>query len=317
VPIVQPGAPGQPSRTLRPEEAARTAETRYTIDDVRFMQDMIIHHRQAVEMSALVEGRTDRRSVIDAARRIDASQADEIRFMEAWLRERGEAIPAAGSVHAGHGGAGAAHHRAMPGMATAQQIAALAAARGTDFDRLFLARMIGHHEGAVAMARGLLAAPNSANDPTLFEFANEVINEQQGEIGRMTILLAGLADDPRTALAAGLRDAGQAIRNMRLVASLPKATGFFDPNNPAGIPPARPAAARRPPRTPRPRLVPLRLRAPPPSRRRGPTRASRRPASPLPIPTWPLRAIYSRSEAITASTFTDSRPTERRASSAR
>ena len=253
VPIVQPGAPGQPSRTLRPEEAARTATTRYSADDVRFMQDMIVHHRQAVAMTALVEGRTTRRSVVDAALRIDASQEDEIRFMESWLRERGEPLPAAGASHdghAGHGSAGGAH-RTMPGMATAEQMAALAAARGTEFDRLFLARMIAHHEGAVTMARALLALPNSAGDPVLFEFANDVINEQQGEIGRMGTLLAGLSDDPRAALAPGVTDAGQAIRNMRLVASLPKPTGFFDPANPAGLPPApAPAPGATPAATP-------------------------------------------------------------------
>jgi len=250
VPIVQPGAPGRPSTTLDPAEAARTADTRFSRDDVRFMQDMIRHHRQAVEMTALVNGRTTRQSLIDAARRIDASQADEIRFMEGWLRERGEDAPvAAQGSHAGHGEAAAAGegHRHMPGMATAQQMAALAAARGTSFDRLFLARMIAHHEGAIAMARALLALPNSANDPVLFEFANEVINEQQGEVTRMATVLAGLADDPRTTLAAGTTDAGQAISNMRLVSSLPKPTGFFDPNNPAGIPRMPPPAAAAPP----------------------------------------------------------------------
>ncbi|HZF93288.1 MAG TPA: DUF305 domain-containing protein [Allosphingosinicella sp.] len=243
VPIVQPGAPGQGSTILRPEEAARTADTRVTQDDIRFMQDMIGHHRQAVAMTALVSGRTTRADVVQAARRIDASQEDEIRFMEGWLRERGAPLPAAGGGHAGHGGAGAGQHGDMPGMATAGQMAALAAARGTAFDRLFLARMIAHHEGAVTMARALLAQPNSATDPVLFEFVNDVIAEQQGEITRMTAVLAGLADDPRTALAAGLTDAGQAIRNMRLVASLPKPVGFFDPANPGGLPRAAPAAA--------------------------------------------------------------------------
>jgi uncharacterized protein (DUF305 family) len=235
VPIVQPGAPGRPSTTLDPAEAARIADTRYSRDDVRFMEDMIEHHRQAVAMAALVGERTTRREVVEAARRIDASQADEMRFMGGWLRERGEAAPSPSA-------SGGSHHRHMPGMATPQQMAALAAARGTAFDRLFLARMIAHHEGAVAMARALLATPNSAGDPLLFQFANDVIAEQQGEIGRMATVLAGLSDDPRTTLAAGAADAGQAISNMRLVASLPKPTGFFDPNNPAGLPRTAPPA---------------------------------------------------------------------------
>jgi hypothetical protein len=130
----------------------------------------------------------------------------------------------------------------MKGMATPEQMAALAAARGPAFERLFLERMIAHHEGAVDMARDLLSRSGSAYDPVLAEFVNEVVNEQQAEITKMVGLLAGLSDDPRTALTAGYRDAGQALSNMRLVASLPKPVGFFDPGNPAGLPPERPAA---------------------------------------------------------------------------
>jgi len=257
-PIVQPGAPGQAPRTLTPQEAARTANTSFTREDVRFMQDMIWHHHQAVEMAALVRDRTARQVVVDVARRIEASQADEIKFMQSWLRERGQEAPdplGAGG-HAGHGAAagGTAHHE-MPGMATHPQMQALTAASGVEFDRQFLRLMIAHHEGAVTMARRLLASPNSASDPVLFNFANEVMTEQQAEITRMTTALAGLADDPRSSLAGGFRDAGQAARNMRLVASLPKPAGFFDPANPAGLPqpPGAPAAkedSQQPQRTP-------------------------------------------------------------------
>ena len=239
VPIIQPGAPGQPARTLSAEEAARLAANRYSVDDVRFMQDMIVHHRQAVEMAALVKDRTNRQPLIDVAGRIDASQADEIAFMQGWLRERGQTAPPAAD-HAMHG-AGHAGHGAMPGMATPEQMAALAAATGPAFDRLFLERMIAHHEGAVEMVATLLARPGSAYDPALFEFANDVTNEQQAEIRRMTALLRGLSDDPRSTLAPGFRDAAQAARNVTLVASLAKPTGFYDTENPAGLPPPIPA----------------------------------------------------------------------------
>ena len=262
VPIVQPGAPGRPPVLLNPQEAARTADTRFTADDVRFMGDMIVHHRQAAEMAALVPARTGRRELLDIAARITSSQSDEIAFMEGWLRERGLALAEASAPAGGHHA-----HADMPGMASPQQMAALAAARGTAFERLFLERMIAHHEGAVTMARRLLDQGGSASDPALFEFANEVVSEQQGEINRMATVLIGLSDDPRSSLAAGFADAAQSIRNMRLVGSLPKPTGFFDPNNPAGLPPApapaaapaapaagQPARPARAPREPAPRL---------------------------------------------------------------
>ncbi|HEU5285181.1 MAG TPA: DUF305 domain-containing protein, partial [Sphingomicrobium sp.] len=104
-----------------------------------------------------------------------------------------------------------------------------------------LERMIQHHEGAVKMAEELLKQSGSAYDPVLFDFVNEVINDQKAEIKRMSALVPGLVDDPRASLAAGFRDAGQAIRNLALVATLPKPTGFFDPANPAGAPPPKPA----------------------------------------------------------------------------
>jgi len=253
-PIVQPGAPGQASRALEGREASRIADNRYSADDVKFMQDMILHHAQAVEMAALVDSRTNTQAVKDIAGRIDASQADEIEFMQGWLRERGETAPdpAQGhsmtgmdhSAHAGmdHSAHGSMAHAGMPGMATSEQMAAMAAANGEAFDALFLQRMIAHHEGAVKMVADLLARPGSAYDPILSRFANDVTNEQQAEINRMTALLRQASPDPRTTLSAGFRDAGQAASNMELVATLPKPTGFFDPSNPEGNPPQLPAA---------------------------------------------------------------------------
>ncbi len=241
VPIVQPGAPGQASRMLTSGEAAKIAENRYSPDDVRFMQDMILHHHQAVQMAALVEQRTNHKAVVDAAGRIDASQEDEIAFMRNWLLERGQTAPdPANDPHAMHHGDA---HATMAGMATPEQMAQLAAAKGSDFDRLFLKLMVAHHEGAVKMVAELLEKPGSAYDPALHEFINDVNNEQKGEIRRMAAIARELSDDPRSTLAAGFRDAGEAISNLHLVASLPKPSGFFDPENPADLPPPVPEKA--------------------------------------------------------------------------
>jgi len=242
-PIVEPGAPGQPSTVITPQQALKIADTRFTADDVHFMQDMILHHAQAVQMAALVKDRTNRQALVDAARRIDASQADEINFMRKWLSDRGQTAPdpavAANMMHAMPAMApmsGMKGDHAALGMATPEQMAALAAAKGPAFDRQFLERMITHHQGAVNMAQALLKRPGAAYDPVLFEFVNDVINEQNAEIKRMNALLVGLVDDPRSSLKPGFNDAGQAISNMKVVASLPKPTGFFDPANPAGLP---------------------------------------------------------------------------------
>jgi uncharacterized protein (DUF305 family) len=245
-PILLPGAPGQAPRALTPEEAVRIADTRFSPDDVRFMQMMVPHHAQALEMAALVKGRTGRKEIVDVAARIEASQADEIKFMQSWLNERGQPLQAAAAPgdHAhhgahGHGGA-SAHDMAAMGMATPEQMAALKAATGVAFERLFLQLMIRHHEGAVKMVEELHDRPGSAYDPVLFEFTSEIENDQTAEIERMNVLLAGLSEDPRATLKAGFRDAGVAAKNVRLVASLPKPAGFFDPANPAGYPPAKP-----------------------------------------------------------------------------
>ena len=245
-PIIQPGAPGQAPRALTAEEATRIADNRYSADDVRFMQDMIHHHHQATVMTALVGDRTNNPSIIEVAGRIDASQADEIAFMRGWLMERGQEAPDpsahAMAGHGQHGGHASAHaHMAMAGMATPGQMAELAAASGPAFDRLFLDLMIAHHAGAVEMVDDLLGRSGSAYDPVLFEFISDVTNEQQAEITRMTALARGLTNDPRSSLTPGFRDAGEAASNMTLVSSLPKPAGFYDPANPAGLPPPIPS----------------------------------------------------------------------------
>jgi uncharacterized protein (DUF305 family) len=232
-PIIHPGSPGEAASELSAEEAIAIANSSYSPADARFMQDMIPHHHQALEMAELVADRTNRPELIDVAGRINTSQSDEIEFMQQWLRDRGEHVPepaAHDAMHTSH---------TMAGMATPQQMAELAASKGTDFDRLFLELMITHHEGAVTMVEELLEQPGAAYDPMLFEFANDVTNSQSTEIERMNVLLVGLSSDPRAGLSAGFDDAGEAISNLEIVASLPKPAGFFDPNNPSGLPPTR------------------------------------------------------------------------------
>ena len=229
-PIVLPGAPGQSSKILGAEDAIKIADNSYSPDDVSFMQNMIPHHAQAVEMANLVDSRTNRPEILKVSSRIKASQADEIKFMEDWLAERAEPLMPEGHAH--HGG----HHQ-MAGMATAEQMAQLANSEGVEFDKLFLTLMITHHEGALTMVKDLTDQPGSAYDPVLFDFTNDIVNDQKSEIEQMSAILGSFSTDPRVGLAAGFKNAGQAAMNLELVAVLPKPAGFFDPNNPSGLPP--------------------------------------------------------------------------------
>ncbi len=229
-PIIQPGPPGEPPSELSAEAAIAIANTSYSPADAQFMRDMIPHHHQALEMAALVADRTNTPALIDVAGRINASQGDEIEFMQRWLRERGEPVPDPTAHHTMH-----TSHQ-MAGMATPAQMDELAASEGTDFDRLFLQLMIAHHEGAVTMVEDLLEQPGSAYDPVLFEFTTDVTNDQTTEIERMSALLLGLSSDPRAGLQPGLDDAGQALWNLELVGTLPRPPGFFDPKNPGELP---------------------------------------------------------------------------------
>ena len=231
-PIVQPGAPGQASKTLTADQATELAKASFTEADVRFMQMMIMHHQQAVDMSELVEARTNNEEVNAAAGRILASQADEIAFMTEWLAARGQPMRMSHGGMQGHDHAG---HMAMMGMATPEQMAALAASENTDFDRMFLTLMIAHHEGAVDMVEDLLGQPGTAADPILYRFVTDVDNEQTSEIEKMDVILASLSEDPRAGLKAGFADAGEAIWNLRKVVSMSKPAGFFDPDNPADL----------------------------------------------------------------------------------
>ena len=232
-PIVQPGAPGEPSRVLGREEAIALARNDFSPFDVAFMQGMIVHHQQAVDMAALVAERTNTPEVIATAGRINGSQADEMQFMRQWLADRGESADMPAMGHTDHAG--------MKGMATPAQMAELAAAQGTAFDRLFLQLMVEHHKGAITMVEELLRLPGTASDPVLHEFTTEVTNDQNAEIERMNAVLASLSTDPRATLAAGLFDAGEARLNLRHVAFIRKPDGFFDPANPGDLMPRRPA----------------------------------------------------------------------------
>lgn len=246
VPIVQPGAPGETARSLSADEATQIAQNTFSEDDVTFMQNMIPHHAQAVVLANLVEGRSNTGDLTDISGRIKASQSDEIEFMKTWLAERGQKVPGAENGHDGHGGGHGGGHSghvmtdammASMGMATQGQIADLTSLDGPAFDALFYKLMIRHHEGAVSMVKDLQKQPGSAYDPILFDFTNDIVNDQTKEIGQMNVLLAGLSVDPRAGLKPGFRDAGQSSMNMKLLAALPKPVGFFDPKNPIGLPP--------------------------------------------------------------------------------
>ncbi|URQ65045.1 DUF305 domain-containing protein [SAR86 cluster bacterium] len=218
VQIIKPGAPGQNSEIIGEEQAIQIADSSYTKADVDFLQGMIMHHEQAILMSSFVQSRTNSKNINDLAGRIDASQKDEIDFMQAWLDERDE--QSTGMM------------KMMKGMATEYQLNELQASLGVDFDRQFLQLMINHHDGAVEMVEELRGYRGSAYDPVLNQFVSDLVNDQGVEIERMNLLLTDLSDDPRAGLSAGLYTAEEAILNLELVATLKKPSGFFDPKNP-------------------------------------------------------------------------------------
>ena len=222
--IIQPGAPGKPSIILNQDEATNIANSSYTKADVNFLQGMIVHHDQAVLMSRLAEDRTNNKTIVDLAKRIESSQIDEINFMRSWLKERNE--------NAFHDHQNHHMHMKMMGMASEKQLKDLKNSKSTKFDRLFLSLMIAHHDGALEMVKDLKKYPGSAYDPILNEFVSDLVNDQGVEIERMNIIAVGLSDDPRAGLTGGLYIADEAILNLELVASLKKPVGFFDPDNP-------------------------------------------------------------------------------------
>jgi uncharacterized protein (DUF305 family) len=183
--LVQPGAPGQPTQNISPAKATDLSRVQATPADIAFMQGMIGHHAQAIEMTNLLATRTESDDMRKLAKRIELSQADEIKMMQEWLRNHGQAAP---SEHEHHMHPG----MLMPGMLTPEQMEQLAAARAAAFDKLFLQFMIRHHDGALVMVHDLFATPGAAQDSDIFAFASDVDADQRMEIERMGAMLKEL-----------------------------------------------------------------------------------------------------------------------------
>ena len=180
--VVQPGAPGQPTKTL--PSSTRATLPPYSRADVEFMQGMIMHHAQAVEMTALIESRTENKELRSLAARISRSQSDEMSFMKRWLMARGEhAAPDRHGTHMPN------HQKLMPGMLAAKQMDALRKAKGKMFDQLFLKGMIQHHTGALVMVKDLFDSAGAGQDAELFNFASDVDSGQRAEIKAMQTML--------------------------------------------------------------------------------------------------------------------------------
>jgi len=192
--VVQPGAPGKPSKTL-PASTKGTLPPRSPAD-VEFMQGMIMHHAQAVEMTALIPSHTENKELRALGARISSSQADEIKMMKRWLAARGEpismAMPGMPDMDAsGHAMA------LMPGMLTPEQMEALRKAKGAEFDRLFLAGMIQHHNGALIMVKDLFDTAGAGQDAEVFDFATDVDTGQRAEIKIMQGMLENKASEEK------------------------------------------------------------------------------------------------------------------------
>jgi len=186
-PVVQLGGPGEEGKTLSPDEAEAIEEPTWTDADVEFVQMMLPHHQQALEMTALVEDRAADPDLAQLAERIEVSQQDEIALLEEWLSERGEMVSGMHGEHGGHGGHGdqGGGHQDMPGMLTPAQLDQLARAEGRRFDRLFLQGMIRHHEGAVVMVETLLTGGEGGQESEVFQLASHIGTDQQVEIAAM------------------------------------------------------------------------------------------------------------------------------------
>src|SRR5437870_161807 len=183
--VVQPGAPGQPTRTLPP--ATRATLPPRSAADVQFMQGMIMHHAQAVEMTALIESHTVNKDLRLLGARISHSQSEEIKFMKRWLEARGE--PTSLPMQDMPGMDMSKQPMLMPGMLTPKQMEALEKAKGAEFDQLFLTGMIQHHNGALIMVKDLFDTAGSGQDAELFNFATDVDSGQRAEIRIMQNML--------------------------------------------------------------------------------------------------------------------------------
>ncbi|HLM59804.1 MAG TPA: DUF305 domain-containing protein [Pyrinomonadaceae bacterium] len=189
--IVQPGAPGQPTRILPP--STRAMPPVLSPKDVEFMQAMIMHHRQAVEMTALIEMRTKNKELRLLGARISQSQSDEMDFMKRWLEARKQPIAMSmkemEDMHMSGMDMSSHHHSLMPGMLSNKQMDALAKAKDKQFDKLFLSGMIQHHKGALAMVKDLFNTGGAGQDAEIFNFATDVDSGQRAEIKIMETML--------------------------------------------------------------------------------------------------------------------------------
>jgi len=187
--VVQPGAPGKLSKTLPP--STKAALPPLSQADVEFMQGMIMHHAQAVEMTALIDSHTDNKDLHLLGARISHSQSDEIKFMQRWLAVHGHPVSMPSQKMSGMNHANMSHDsmHLMPGMLTREQMEALRKARGADFDRLFLTGMIQHHGGALTMVKDLFDTAGAGQDAELFNFATDVDTGQRAEIKIMHEML--------------------------------------------------------------------------------------------------------------------------------
>jgi uncharacterized protein (DUF305 family) len=184
--VVQPGAPGQPTRTLPPSTRATLPPSSQA--DVQFMQGMIMHHAQAVEMTALIDSHTDNKELRSLGARISRSQSDEIRFMKRWLTARGQ--PISMEMPGMSGMDMSSHQMLMPGMLTSKQMNALRESKSGEFDRLFLIGMIQHHNGALIMVKDLFDTAGAGQDAEVFNFATDVDSGQRAEIKIMQTMLS-------------------------------------------------------------------------------------------------------------------------------
>ncbi|HXN27829.1 MAG TPA: DUF305 domain-containing protein [Candidatus Acidoferrales bacterium] len=184
--VVQPGAPGKPSKILPP--STKGVLPARSPADVAFMQGMIMHHQQAVEMTALIASHTENKDLRLLGAKISSSQSDEIRFMQRWLAARGEPISMtmAGMSDMDASGKPVA---LMPGMLTPEQMAALRNAKGAEFDHLFLTGMIQHHNGALIMVKDLFNTAGAGQEADIFNFATDADNTQRAEIKIMQAML--------------------------------------------------------------------------------------------------------------------------------
>jgi uncharacterized protein (DUF305 family) len=184
---VQPGAPGDATGPVRVVRDRSGSARIHTAGDTGFMQGMIAHHAQALEMTALVPSRSENEGIGLLARRIEDSQRAEILLMQRWLLDRGEDVPDETSDP--HHGMGHAHDALMPGMLTPEEMNQLKQSTGGEFEKLFLTYMISHHEGALVMVDDLLTMDGAAQDGAVFRFATDVDADQRMEIRRMYTML--------------------------------------------------------------------------------------------------------------------------------